>query len=148
MDIVSSKKRSQMMSSIKHKNTKPELVIRKIIFNLGFRYRLNQKIGKTKPDIVLKKWNLCIFVHGCFWHQHQNCKISSKPKSNTDFWNDKLKSNVIRDQKNITELKELGWNVGVIWECFTREKNPKQQILKQYITSRTFWELGKNHNLL
>ena len=148
MDIVSSKKRSQMMFSIKHKNTKPELVIRKIIFNLGFRYRLNQKIGKTKPDIVLKKWNLCIFVHGCFWHQHQNCKISSKPKSNADFWNHKLKSNVIRDQKNITELKELGWNVGVIWECFTRGKNPKQQILKQNITSRTFWELGKNHNLL
>ena len=148
MDIVSSKKRSQMISSIKYKNTNPKLVIRKIIFNLGFRYRLNQKIGKTKPDIVLKKWNLCIFVHGCFWHQHQNCKISSKPKSNTDFWNDKLKSNVIRDQKNITELKELGWNVGVIWECFTRGKNPKQQILKQYITSRIFWELGKNHNLL
>ena len=69
MDIVSSEKRSQMMSSIKNKNTKPEIIVRKIIFDLGFRYRLNQKIGNTKPDLVLKKWNTCIFVHGCFWHQ-------------------------------------------------------------------------------
>lgn len=142
MDVVSKEKRSKMMSSIKHKNTKPELVIRKIIFNLGFRYRLNQKIGKTKPDIVLKKWNLCIFVHGCFWHQHQNCKISSKPKSNTAFWNDKLKSNVTRDQKNILELKELGWNVGVIWECYTRKKNHNPKILIKNITSKNLWELG------
>ena len=146
MDVVSKEKRSKMMSSIKNKNTKPELVIRKLIFSLGFRYRLNQKIGNTKPDIVLKKWNLCIFVHGCFWHQHQNCKISSKPKSNEDFWNEKLKKNVIRDQKNILELQKTGWNVGIIWECFTRENNPNKKILKQKITSKKFWELGSNKN--
>ena len=141
MDIVSSEKRSQMMSSIKNKNTKPEIIVRKIIFDLGFRYRLNQKIGNTKPDLVLKKWNTCIFVHGCFWHQHHNCKISSLPKSNKEFWEKKLRSNIDRDKKNIHYLNNLGWNVGVIWECFTRKKNIDPLILKSKIMSSNSWEL-------
>ena len=144
MDIVSKEKRSNMMSGIKSKNTKPEMIVRKLIFNLGFRYRLNQKIGNTKPDIVLKKWNLCIFIHGCFWHQHNNCKISSKPKSNTTFWNKKLNSNIIRDKNNTEYLKVNDWNVGIIWECFTREKLNSGDILKEHITSGKCWEIPKN----
>ena len=132
-----------MMSSIKNKNTKPELVVRRIIFNLGFRYRLNQKIGNTKPDIILKKWNLCIFVNGCFWHQHENCKISVKPKSNVIFWNKKLEGNIIRDKNNVKYLKSIGWHVGIIWECFTREKFISAEILKEYIKSGRSWEIPK-----
>ena len=141
MDVVSKEKRSKMMSSIKNKNTKPELVIRKLIFNLGFRYRLNQKIGNTKPDIILKKWNLCIFVHGCFWHQHQNCKFCSRPKSNIMFWNKKLDNNILRDRSNIQYLKNVGWNVGIIWECFTRKKIINQNLLRNYIISGKSWEI-------
>ena len=141
MDIVSSEKRSQMMSSIKNKNTKPEIIVRKIIFDLGFRYRLNQKIGNTKPDLVLKKWNTCIFVHGCFWHQHHSCKISSLPKSNIEFWKNKLRSNIERDKKNTHYLNNLGWNVGIVWECFTRQKSIDPHILKSKIMSSNSWEL-------
>jgi len=141
MDIVSSEKRSQMMSSIKNKNTKPEIIVRKIIFNLGFRYRLNQKIGNTKPDLVLKKWNTCIFVHGCFWHQHHSCKISSLPKSNIEFWKNKLQNNIDRDKENINNLNNLGWNVGIIWECFTRKKNISGSKLKEHIISGKSWEI-------
>ena len=142
MDIVSKQKRSKMMSSIKNKNTKPEMIIRQMLYGMGFRYRLNKKIGNCRPDICLKKWNLCIFIHGCFWHQHQNCNISSLPKSNKEFWKKKLKSNIERDQRNISYLKNLGWNVGVIWECFTRKKNIDPCILKSKIMSSNSWELN------
>ena len=99
MDIVSADKRSLMMSGIRSKNTKPELAVRKFIFSLGYRYRINKRILGTRPDIILTKWKLCIFVHGCYWHRHKNCKLASNPKSNQEFWNKKFNDNIKRDKK-------------------------------------------------
>ena len=141
MDIVSKKKRSQMMAGIKSKNTKPELVIRKLLFNAGYRYRLNKPTLGVKPDLVLKKWNLCIFVNGCFWHRHTGCKLASIPKSNHEFWEKKFKQNISRDEKNYKLLKKNGWNVGIIWECSIRNKKININTLIKNLTTKTSWEL-------
>lgn len=121
VDVVSKEKRSQMMAGIRGKNTKPEIIIRKMLFANGYRFRINKKIGNARPDIVLPKWNLCIFVHGCFWHRHDGCKYSANPKSNKKFWHAKFKQNRLRDSRNHAELKEAGWRILVIWECETRK---------------------------
>ena len=121
VDVVSKEKRSQMMAGIRGKNTKPEIIIRKMLFANGYRFRINKKIGNARPDIVLPKWNLCIFVHGCFWHRHDGCKYSANPKSNQKFWRAKFKQNRLRDSRNHAELKEAGWRILVIWECETRK---------------------------
>jgi DNA mismatch endonuclease, patch repair protein len=128
-DIFSKEKRSEVMSKITSKNTKPEIVVRKYIFSLGFRYRLHKKDLPGSPDIVLSKYKTLIFVHGCFWHGHP-CKIGSglrKPKSNRNYWNQKINKNIDRDKKNIKQLKKMDWNVIIIWECETK----KLQFLKK-----------------
>lgn len=109
--------RSFNMSQIKSADTRPELLIRKFIFAKGFRYRLHDKKLPGKPDLVLPKYKTVIFVNGCFWHGHKNCKKFVIPKSRTDYWENKIKNNVLRDIKNTKELKSQGWNVIVIWEC-------------------------------
>ena len=108
--------RSYNMSQIRSKNTKPEELVRKHLFSLGFRYRKNDKRYPGKPDIILPKYKTAIFVNGCFWHMH-DCPEFVMPKSRLDYWETKLKKNVIRDQSHYEKLKELGWNVIVIWEC-------------------------------
>ncbi len=115
-DIFDKKKRSQIMSRISGKNTKPEMIIRKSLFAKGFRYRKNDKRLPGKPDIVLPKYNTVIFIHGCFWHGH-TCKAGKLPETNIDFWKDKIGSNIVRDKKNMAELKKLKWKVIVIWQC-------------------------------
>ncbi|MAQ70731.1 MAG: very short patch repair endonuclease [Alphaproteobacteria bacterium] len=115
-------KRSAVMSKITSKNTKPEVVVRKLLFNAGYRYRLHKKEIKGKPDLFLRKFNTAIFVHGCFWHHH-NCHIGHLPKSNTAFWADKIKRNLVRDKNNIAELQREGYRVLVIWECAITGKN-------------------------
>ncbi len=124
-DIVSPEKRSQMMAGIKGKNTKPEIKIRKGLFNFGFRYRLHDKVLPGKPDIVLPKYKAIVFVHGCFWHRHM-CRLFKWPKSNTDFWQEKLNGNVLRDNKHYYELIKQGWRVLVIWECAVKGKNTNE----------------------
>ena len=109
--------RSYNMSRIRSKNTKPEEMVRKYLFSQGFRYRKNDTRLPGKPDIVLPKYKTVIFVNGCFWHKHENCKYFVWPKTNEDFWRTKISANVSRDQENIKLLSELGWNVIVIWEC-------------------------------
>lgn len=105
------------MARIASKNTKPEILIRKIAHNLGYRFRLHRKDLPGKPDLVFVNRKKIIFVHGCFWHGH-NCKAGKNtPKSNTDYWIPKLANNKKRDQKHIKELKKSGWNVLIIWEC-------------------------------
>ena len=121
VDIFDKTKRSQIMSKIKSKDTKPELYIRKKLFSLGFRYRLQKKINGTKPDIVLKKYKLCIFINGCFWHQHSNCKLSYIPKTNKLFWKKKFQNNKNRDKKNYNIVRNTGWRILVIWECYIRK---------------------------
>ena len=111
-----------MMAGIRGKNTKPELVVRKMLFANGYRFRINKRIGNVRPDIILPKWSLCIFVHGCFWHQHPDCKLASRPKTNTEFWDKKFADNAQRDMRNLEDLTNLGWEVEVIWECETKDK--------------------------
>lgn len=105
------------MSCIKGKNTKPEEIVRKYLFSQGFRYRKNDKRLPGTPDIVLPKHKTVIFVNGCFWHGHQGCRYFVVPKTNTEFWMNKIDTNRIRDQKKMSELETMGWKVIVIWEC-------------------------------
>ena len=116
-DIFSSEKRSDIMSRIRSKDTKPEIKLRKALFARGFRYRTNDKRLPGTPDIVLPKYGTVIFVNGCFWHHHPDCKIATTPKSNTEFWQNKIKRNRQRDLENYWKLGELGWEVIVVWEC-------------------------------
>jgi DNA mismatch endonuclease (patch repair protein) len=106
------------MSKIRSKNTKPELALRKSLFARGFRYRVNDTKLHGKPDIVLPKYKTIIFLHGCFWHRHENCKYAGNtPKTNTEYWINKINSNRERDKINLQKLTALGWNVLIVWEC-------------------------------
>jgi len=129
-DIVSKKKRSEMMSGIKGKDTKPEIATRKMMYKMGLRYRLHKKNLPGKPDIVLGTVKLAIFVHGCFWHRHNQCKYSYSPKTRVNFWEKKFDDNVKRDMNNRHALDELGWKSAVIWECQTKDPDDlKRNIL-------------------
>ena len=121
MDTVSKEKRSKMMSGIRYRDTKPELLIRKGFHKLGYRYRINNKIF-GKPDIALKKYNAVIFIHGCFWHGHIGCENFKIPKSNTDFWIDKIDKNRKRDGEVLNYLRATGWRICIVWECAIRGK--------------------------
>ena len=130
MDVFSKEKRSQIMSRISGKNTKPEIVVRSLLHRLGYRFRLHREDLPGKPDIVLPKYRKVILVHGCFWHGHKECSRSKRPMTNESFWNEKLDKNIKRDQKNINSLKELGWQVMVIWTCEVKdEKKLKAKLL-------------------
>jgi len=107
------------MAQVKSKDTKPELIVRRLLHKQGFRFRLHKKDLPGKPDIVLSKYKTVVFVHGCFWHRHNNCSDATVPKTRTDFWVDKFAGNIKRDQRNQNELLSLGWNVVVVWECET-----------------------------
>ncbi|MEA2068203.1 MAG: DNA mismatch endonuclease Vsr [Verrucomicrobiota bacterium] len=122
MDTLTPKERSKLMGKIRGKNTKPELLTRSMLHRAGYRFSLHRKDLPGKPDIVLRKYKTVIFVHGCFWHRHKNCKIASTPKSNTEFWEAKFERNVSNDRKHKRTLKKLGWKVIVVWEC--ELKNP------------------------
>ena len=117
MDVHNPKVRSFNMSQIKSKGTKPELIVRKLCFSKGLRYRLNKKIYNISADLIFPKYKSVIFVHGCFWHSH-DCKYGRvKPKSNAEFWNKKRGDTFIRDQRNQTKLIENDWKYLIIWEC-------------------------------
>ena len=116
-DIKSAEQRSVNMSHIPSKDTKLEALVRKYLFSKGFRYRKNDKRLPGKPDIVLPKYHTVVFVNGCFWHQHPECKASRIPKSNVQFWAEKLQRNSLRDADEHEQLKSLGWNVIIVWEC-------------------------------
>ena len=121
-DVFSKKKRSEIMSRIKGKNTKPELIVRSFLFSTGYRYRLHAKNLPGKPDIVLKKYKTIIFVNGCFWHGHTNCKYAQIPKTRTNYWTTKISNNKRKDIKAAKSLRKLGWNIITIWECQLKPK--------------------------
>jgi len=110
VDIVSPAKRSLMMAGIKSKNTKPEVFLRQLLHRAGFRFRLHRKNLPGRPDIVLPKYKTAIFVNGCFWHGHKDCKHFRLPKSRTAFWKAKIETNIGHDQRNVVLLRECGWN--------------------------------------
>ena len=116
-DFLTPEERSERMARIKSAHTRPEVALRKTLHNLGLRYRLNSATLPGKPDLVLPRYKAVVFVHGCFWHRHQNCNIATTPKSNTSFWVDKFSKNVARDERVTSLLRSLGWRVFVVWEC-------------------------------
>ena len=122
--------RSRNMAAIKSKNTKPEIKVRQLLHSMGYRFRLHMKDLPGNPDIVLKKYKTVIYVNGCFWHRHPNCKYASTPKTRTSFWSQKFQSNVERDNKNYLKIKNLGWKYIVVWECELKNKSDLVEKLK------------------
>lgn len=129
-DIVTPEVRSRMMSRIRGRNTRPEVVLRKTLHRRGFRFRLNAKKLPGSPDIVLPRWKTVLFVHGCYWHRHPGCRKATTPSSNVEFWAKKFRQNVERDARNIRDLQEAGWRVGVVWECAIGSEPPPGLIIK------------------
>ena len=129
--------RSKNMSHIRSKNTKPEEIVRKFLFSRGLRYRKNDKRYPGCPDIVLPRYKTCIFVNGCFWHQHPDCKYAVLPSSNKDYWIPKLQNNKQRDIQNETALRGEGWRVITVWECELKKENREKtlELLYRKITS-------------
>ncbi len=131
MDRIPPEKRSWNMSRIRGKDTKPELCVRSELHSMGARFRLHRKDLPGKPDIVLPRYRITIFVHGCFWHRHEGCKLSTMPKTRVQFWSDKLESNVRRDKNNQDDLRALDWTPVIIWECEIKNKD----LLRQHLRS-------------
>ena len=131
MDSLSRGHRSWNMSRIKSRDTSPELKVRSILHSSGYRFRLHRKDLPGKPDIVLPKYRTVIFVHGCFWHRHLDCKYAYTPKSNIEFWEKKFTANIQRDLRSKKLLQEQGWTVIVVWECQVNN----QEILGSYLTN-------------
>jgi len=123
-DVHDKETRSYNMSMIKGKNTKPEIMVRKFLFQNGFRYRINYSKLPGKPDIVLPKYKTVIFINGCFWHGHEGCKYFVIPKTRTDWWLEKINGTIERDKKKMSALESLGWKVLTVWEC---ELKPKKR---------------------
>ncbi len=117
VDRISKDKRSWNMSRICSKDTKPEVLLRSALHREGFRFRKNDKKLPGKPDIVLPKFRTIVFLHGCFWHRHDNCQMAATPKTNVDFWKGKFKKNIERDKEVKIALEKLGWIVVLVWEC-------------------------------
>ncbi|MBI9016301.1 MAG: DNA mismatch endonuclease Vsr [Phycisphaerae bacterium] len=130
-DTISKEKRSWNMSRIKNKDTKPELIVRSILHCMGYRFRLHRKDLPGKPDIVLPKYKTAIFVNGCFWHRHKNCKFAYMPKTRKEFWQKKFNDTVKRDKTKKAELKKLGWKIIIIWECEIVKRNMIKSLLKK-----------------
>ena len=118
-----SEQRSNNMAAIKSKNTKPEIKVRKVLHSMGYRFRLHSKDLPGSPDIVLPKYKTVIFVHGCFWHRHENCKYASTPKTRQEFWNKKFNENINRDKINQENLSSKGWKIIIVWECEIKDKD-------------------------
>lgn len=138
MDTVSREVRSRMMAGIRGKNTHPELVVRKILHANGFRFRLHHKALIGKPDIVLPRYRLCIFVHGCFWHRHAGCKYTTNPKTRVEFWEKKFYDTVHRDSRNTFSLLDNGWRILELWECGIRNRMAElEELLKTMPESAT-----------
>lgn len=133
-DFLTPAERSERMSRIRGKHTRPEVTLRKALHRLGMRYRLHGAGLPGKPDIVFPRYKAIVFVHGCFWHRHPGCSIATTPKSNTDFWLDKFQKNIARDTKVVQALELLGWRVFVVWECnlssATKTSSTAEQIAK------------------
>jgi DNA mismatch endonuclease (patch repair protein) len=138
VDVVTPAKRSQMMSGIRGKDSLPEKRVRRMLFAMGYRFRLHRRDLPGTPDIAMPGRKIAIFVHGCFWHAHQGCKYAKLPSTRKDFWSAKLRANIDRDQRAADRLISTGWRVLCVWECSTR--NPKasadlQTALQRWIES-------------
>ena len=131
VDVVDKKTRSRMMSGIRSSNTKPEILTRKALHRLGYRFRLDSKVGRIKPDIVLRRHRVAVFTHGCYWHQHDGCKLAYSDRHYSDKWKMKFGDNKQRDQRVLSQLRDEGWRVAVIWECTTRRNSEFEDAIKK-----------------
>lgn len=136
MDILTTDHRSRVMSRIKGKNTQPEMVVRRLIHAMGYRFRLHRQDLPGSPDVVLPGRKKAIFVHGCFWHRHTGCKYAYVPKSNVDFWMKKFDANVRRDNSTMAALESLNWDVLIVWECQTRDPQHLSCVLQRFLNSK------------
>jgi DNA mismatch endonuclease, patch repair protein len=134
VDHVDSTKRSLIMAAVHSKHTKPELVVRKIVYGLGYRYGLHSKKLPGKPDLVFAGKRKAIFVHGCFWHRHRGCRYATSPKTRIEFWQSKFQGNVVRDERTTEELKRLGWSVMTIWQCELKEPEQLAERINEFLT--------------
>lgn len=128
MDRLTQEKRHRNMAAIRGKDTKPEILVRKFLFSRGFRYRLNHPRLPGHPDLVLRKYRTVIFVNGCFWHGHEDCKYFRLPKTNIDFWKNKIEQNKERDKKEQCQLAAMGWHCITVWECQLKPKVRNQTL--------------------
>ncbi len=118
------------MRAVPRSNTKPEVIVRRVLHGMGLRFRLHRKDLPGSPDIVLPRHRTVVFVHGCFWHRHLGCRKASTPKTRVEFWMEKFDANVARDRRKEDELKELGWRVITVWECETKDVNGLRERLR------------------
>lgn len=145
-DVVSPQKRSQMMSGIGGKNTKPEAAVRAALTRLGYRYRLHRRDLAGTPDIAMPGRKIAIFAHGCFWHMHQGCRFAKVPSTRTLFWREKLEGNAARDRASLVKLQDAGWRVLWVWECAVRDSGTRgklPRLLRSWIEGpRRFREIA------
>lgn len=133
MDRLTREHRSWNMSRIKGANTKPEVRVRSTLHRMGYRFRLHRNDLPGKPDIVLPKYETVIFVHGCFWHRHSDCRFAYTPKSRVAFWKKKFRRNVERHEEVEQQLEQIGWRVIVVWECETKDEQQLWQLLENVL---------------
>lgn len=136
MDTLTPKQRSERMSRIRSKDTKPEIAVRTFLHRLGYRYRIHSTALPGKPDIVFPSRKKVILVHGCFWHGHEGCRTANQPKSRSEFWQDKFTRNQKRDLQNLRLLKKAGWRSLVVWECETKDMEKTGRRLQRFLGER------------
>jgi len=133
-DRLTAERRSWNMSRIRSKNTGPERIVRSLLHRMGYRFRMHRKDLPGSPDLVLPRYKVVVFIHGCFWHRHRGCKFAYTPKSRITFWQTKFKANLDRDKKNRHALKKMGWKIITVWECITKDLAKLQAFLKSNLT--------------
>jgi DNA mismatch endonuclease (patch repair protein) len=144
LDPLSPTERSELMSRVRGKDTKPELLVRRLVWSLGYRYRLHSRKLPGRPDIVLSKRKKAIFVHGCFWHQHPGCARAKLPQTRAEWWRTKLTNNRKRDKKVQKQLREQGWEVLIVWQCRLRETSKLKAELIRFLTPKA--NIGQDKN--
>jgi len=133
VDNVSRRRRSEIMSRVRAKDTAPEMLVRRLVYSMGYRYRLHDRSLPGTPDLVFRKARKLVFVHGCFWHRHAGCALARWPKSRQKFWREKLEGNLARDRKNMGRLRRAGWGVMVVWECQLSKPARLEQRIKGFL---------------
>lgn len=136
MDTLTPEQRSERMSRIRNKDSKPEMTVRRLVHKMGYRYRLHRRDLPGTPDLVFAKRGKIIFVHGCFWHRHETCKLTRWPKSKLDFWRPKLEENRRRDETAQRSLRKMGWSALVIWECQLRDVGRLETKIRTFLGGR------------
>lgn len=137
VDTLTMVERSRVMARVRSKDTKPEMLVRRVTHGMGYRYRLHDKKLPGCPDLVFRRRCKVIFVHGCFWHRHRNCALARLPKSRRDFWTPKLNANRKRDERNLRELTKAGWSALVIWECEIGDTDALAQRIRDFLEDET-----------